>query len=59
MLAKIFDWFHDNDREITWFLLGTSVMSFFIDLSKQNYYGALFDVVVICLLYFFRNKDYK
>ena len=59
MLVKIADWLYDNDKEITWFLLGTSVMTLFIDLGKHNYYGALFDLVVIGLLYFFRNRNYK
>lgn len=59
MLVKIADWLHDNDKEITWFLLGTSVMTLFIDMGKNNYYGALFDVAIIGCLYFFRNRNYK
>ncbi len=52
---KFFDWCNENNIEITWFLIGVTLMAFLDSLTKQSYGMATWNFVVLALLYFTRK----
>lgn len=56
MWNKIRIWLYENDRQLTWFFIGLFVMCFFVDMNKQNYFGALMDAIIVAINYTLRPR---
>jgi hypothetical protein len=54
MLSKIRQWGRENDYQITWFIIGSFVSWFLVDLGRGDYLGATIDAVVVAINYAFR-----
>lgn len=52
---KFFNWCNENNTEITWFLIGVTLMAFLDSLAKQSYGMAVWNFVVLALIYFTRK----
>ena len=56
MWNKIRFWLYENDRQLTWFFIGLFVMCFFVDMNRQNYFGALMDAIIVAINYTLRPR---
>lgn len=48
---KFLEWSNKNNVEITWFFLGFMLCDFFVKIGKNEYMAALFNAVILSLLY--------
>jgi hypothetical protein len=56
MFTKIRNWFWRNEVQLTWFIIGVFAMCFIMDIGKQNYFGALLDLIIIAINYIYRPR---
>jgi hypothetical protein len=56
MWNKIRFWLYENDRQLTWFLIGLFVMCFVVDIENQNYPGAVMDAFIVGINYILRPR---
>ena len=56
MWNKIRIWLYENDRQLTWFIIGLFAMCFIVDIGKQNYIGALMDAIIVVINYIYRPR---
>lgn len=56
MWYNIRRWFANNELQLTWFIIGLFAMCFVVDIGKQNYTGALLDVIIIAINYIYRPR---
>ena len=54
--TTIRNWFKDNEMQLTWFFIGLFIMCFFVDMNKQNYFGALMDAIIVAINYTLRPR---
>jgi hypothetical protein len=54
--TTIRNWFKDNEMQLTWFFIGVFGTYFVIDMSNQNYVGALLDAVIVAVNYITRPR---
>ena len=56
MLDKIRKWGHENDMQISWFIIGSFTAWFIVDLGNYNLVGAAVDAFVVAVNYAFRPQ---
>jgi|694.fasta_scaffold17000_5 hypothetical protein len=56
MWTTIHRWFRTNEQPLTWFIIGVFAMCFIMDIGKQNYFGALLDLIIIAINYTYRPR---
>lgn len=56
MLNKIRNWCVAHEMQLTWFIIGTFVTWFLVDLERQNYVGALVDAIIVVINYIYRPR---
>lgn len=54
MWNKIRSWFHENDVQVAWFIIGNFAAWFVVDIGNQNFFGAAMDAIVVVVNYAFR-----
>lgn len=54
MLNKIRQWGRENDYQITWFIIGSFVSWFLVDLGRGDYVSAAIDAFVVAVNVAFR-----
>ena len=55
MWEKFKNWSNENNVQITWFLLGVTLMALFDNMAKHNWTEAAWNFFVLVLLYTTRN----
>jgi hypothetical protein len=53
--TRFFNWCNEKNTEITWFLIGVTLMAFIDSLAQRNYGTAVWNFFVLVLLYFTRK----
>lgn len=48
---KFVSWSNENNTEITWFFLGFFLCDMLLKIGQRDYWSALWDVVVMVLMY--------
>jgi hypothetical protein len=56
MLSKIRNWFLAHEMQCTWFIIGTFATWFIVDIERQNYIGALIDLIIVVINYIYRPR---
>ena len=56
MWNKICNWYHTNEIQVTWFIIGNFLAWLVVDLGNQNYIGALLDLIIVVVNYIYRPQ---
>jgi len=58
MLEKIFNFLEEYGFEISWFTMGFFLNEFFMDVTAQNWSGALLDIVIVLFMAWSVKENY-